>query len=213
MTAGAQPDLGRWSPLTPTEAYALFHGLPAPWWLAGGRALDLFVGRQTRDHADLDIEVLRRDQFAIQRHLAGWDLQTAAAGALRPWPPGADLGARVDSIWCRPATDAPWAVQIMFAASAGDEWRYRRQPTIVRPLDTLGLTTAEGLQYLAPEVQLLYKSRALRPKDEADFALVFPLLGAERARWLLAALGEVAPDHHWVPALRAQIANDGMEGR
>lgn len=206
MTAVRQPDLGRWSPLTPGEAFALFRALPAPWWLAGGWALDLFVGRQTRDHADLDIEVLRRDQFAIQRHLAGWDLQTAANGALRPWPPGVALDDGVNSIWCRPAPGAPWAMQIMFASSSGDEWCYRRQPTIARPLGSLGLMTAEGLAYLAPEVQLLYKSRTPRAKDDADFGLVLPLLGTARARWLLAALREAHPEQHWIPQLAAYVA-------
>lgn len=206
MTAGEPPDLGRWSPLTPPAALILFRDLPAPWWIAGGWALDGLFIRQTRDHADLDIEVLRRDRFAIQRHLAGWDLQAAADGILRPWPPGDDLGAGIKSIWCRPAPAAPWAVQSMFATAEGGEWRYRRQPMIARPLIALELTAAEGLPFLAPEVQILYKSRAPRPKDDADFALVLPLLGAERAHWLLAALLDGDPEQRWVPRLREYVA-------
>lgn len=213
MTAGTDAALGPWSPLTPAEAHRLFRGLPAPWWIAGGWALDLFIGRQTRDHADLDIEVLRRDQGIVQRHLVGWDLRTAAAGVLRPWAVGVALGAGVNSVWCRPSSDAPWAVQIMFASSVGDDWHYRREPTIARPLATLGLTNADGLPFLAPEVQLLYKSRAPRPKDDADFRLVLPLLGMERARWLFEALREATPEQCWLPQLHEYVAARDGEDR
>ena len=77
-------DLGPWQPFTVGVAARLLAGLPAPWWIAGGWALDLFVGRQSRAHDDLDVEVLRRDQFVLQRLLAGWDPRVAAGGLLRP---------------------------------------------------------------------------------------------------------------------------------
>ena len=188
----------RWQPRSPTEAAELLGNLAAPWWIARGWALDCFVGRQSRDHADLDIEVLRRDQFAVQRHLADWDLHTAEDGILLPWLPGLALEPRVNSIWCRPTPDAPWAVQIMFAPATGNQWHYRRCPIITRPLTSLVLRTAAGLPFLAPEVQLLYKAKALRPKDAADFALVYPLLDPTRRDWLAAALHTAHPGHRWL---------------
>ncbi|MCL4541605.1 MAG: hypothetical protein M1396_04620 [Chloroflexi bacterium] len=33
-----------------------------PWFIAGGWAIDLFLGRQTRAHKDVEIAVLRQDQ-------------------------------------------------------------------------------------------------------------------------------------------------------
>lgn len=50
------------------------------------------------------------------------------------------------------------------------------------------LTTADGLPYLAPELQLLYKSNDVRPKDDADAAIVIGLLDPERRGWLAAHL-------------------------
>lgn len=77
-------DLGRWDPLTPAEVAEVLRGLDPPWWLAGGWAIDLHVGRQTREHADTDVLVLRDDLPAVQQHLAGWDLHAAdPRGTLR----------------------------------------------------------------------------------------------------------------------------------
>ena len=54
--------------------------------IAGGWAIDLFLGRQTRPHHDLDIQILRRDQAALRGLLADWDLHLAGDGRLQPWP-------------------------------------------------------------------------------------------------------------------------------
>ncbi|HEU5381678.1 MAG TPA: hypothetical protein VFV38_40175 [Ktedonobacteraceae bacterium] len=48
-----------------------------PWWIAGGWALDLFLGVQTREHEDLDVLFLRRDHHEIRARLQGWDVQEA----------------------------------------------------------------------------------------------------------------------------------------
>jgi hypothetical protein len=35
------------------------------WWIAGGWAVDLFLGEQTRVHDDVDVAVLRRDEHEL----------------------------------------------------------------------------------------------------------------------------------------------------
>jgi hypothetical protein len=51
-----------------------------------GWALDLFLGRETRTHEDLDIASLRGDQLALHRHLHGWELRYATPEhTLEPW--------------------------------------------------------------------------------------------------------------------------------
>ncbi|MBN2056375.1 hypothetical protein JW905_15740 [bacterium] len=54
-------------------------------WLAGGWALDLFLGRRTRDHGDTDVLVVRRHQSGLWRHLRDWNLFKAVRGELLPW--------------------------------------------------------------------------------------------------------------------------------
>ncbi len=194
-------DLGRWEPLTPGAAAALLRDYPAPWWIAGGWAFDLLVGRQTRPHEDLDVELLLRDQVVLQQYLAGWDLQIAQDGVLTPWAEGERLTSPGASLWCRPAPTAPWALQVIFAPTAGDAWCYHRYPTVQRPLSTLGLRNAAGIPFLAPEVQLLYKSRGRRPKDLLDHARMLPLLTRTQRQWLRGALQEAAPEHQWIATL------------
>jgi len=61
-----------WSPLDPAALPDLLAGVGAPWWLAGGWAIDAFVGRVTRVHEDIDVLVLRRDQAAFRSALTSW---------------------------------------------------------------------------------------------------------------------------------------------
>jgi hypothetical protein len=87
----------------------------------------------------------------------------------------------------------------MLADVVGDRWVYRRDHRITRPLTELTRRSAQGIPYLAPDVQLLFKARTNpRPKDEHDYAVALPLLDAASRQWLTAALGICAPEHPWV---------------
>jgi len=189
--------------MSPDEAAVVFGDLAAPWWVAGGWAIDLLVGRQTRVHDDLDILILRRDQDQVRQQLEGWDVWAAdPPGTLRPWPTGEILPGHVHDVWCRRHPDAPWTVQLMIDDTDGDDWRYRRDPTIRRPIRSLaGRASTPGRPVLAPDVQLLAKSKAARPKDEADFDAVRALLSPEERSWLRASLEHTAADHPWIPQL------------
>lgn len=88
----AGDELGPWDPMAPHEAAAEFAGWAVPWWVAGGWAIDLLLGHQSRDHGDLDILVLGRDQAMVREQLRGWDVHAAdPPGRLRPWPIGETL--------------------------------------------------------------------------------------------------------------------------
>lgn len=54
-----------------------------------------------------------------------------------------------------------------------------------------------GIPYLAPEVQLFYKTKATRAKDETDFEAVLPLLDESQRVWLADSIAATAPDHPW----------------
>jgi hypothetical protein len=58
----------RWKPLSVAQTADIMDGLATNWWVAGGWAIDLFLGRQTRHHADTDVLVLYRDQAEVWRH-------------------------------------------------------------------------------------------------------------------------------------------------
>ena len=60
----------------------VLHSLRRPWFVAGGWAIDLFLGRETRNHQDIDIAIFREDQFELRRHLANWKWEKTVNGTL-----------------------------------------------------------------------------------------------------------------------------------
>ena len=178
-------------------------GCDVRWWIAGGWAIDLLVGGQTREHEDLDVLVLRPDQLVVREHLRDWDVYAAdPPGALRPWALGDELPAHVHDIWIRRDADSPWSFQLMLDDVDGDDWLYRRDRRVRRPVASLrGRASRPDLSVLAPEVQLLYKSGTPRPKDLADLATALPHLTDEERTWVRDALVLTRPDHDWIGRL------------
>lgn len=192
----AQPG---WAPLTPEEVSDLFSAAGFRWWIAGGWAIDLFVGHQTREHGDIDVEILRRDQASARALLSGWDLWAASPpGELRPWGPGEPLPAAAHDVWCREAEGGPWRLQLMIGESRDGMWAFRRDTSLTRPFGEVVLSTDDGIPFLSPEIQLLYKAKDPAPKDDADFLIVLPLLDDDRREWLLTQLRRRYSCHRWL---------------
>jgi aminoglycoside-2''-adenylyltransferase len=189
-----------WAPLSLHEARNVFATLGAPWWIAGGVALELFAGKPIRAHRDLDILILRRDQQRLRETLAGWDVCVPdGAAGLRAWREGERLESPINNAWCRRDASAPWSLEILLDDADGERWVSRRCARVSRALSSLGWFYSRGVPVLAPEIQLFYKAKDPRPQDELDAAAVFPLLNAAQRSWLdeakalLAHAGGVPP--------------------
>src|SRR6266705_2946461 len=117
-----RPELAPWEDSRPEDLRVALDGLLVPWWVAGGWALDLFLGRETRRHADLDVALLRRDQHELHRTLEGWDLRYSAAGRLRPWPAGLSLELPVHGIWARRPGGSHWFCEFLLNEDDGERW-------------------------------------------------------------------------------------------
>jgi len=200
---------GRWEPAQLTELISLFSKMPCPWWVAGGYAIEFAIGRSIRDHGDIDVMMLRRDQLHLQQALHDWEWWAAdPPGTLRPWIPRERLRAVVHDIWCRPGPGEPWRIQVMLDESSGGQWVSRLDSGIRRPLTDIGNTSGDGISYLTPEIQLFYKAKSPRPKDEADFTAVLPFLAPAQRRWLGNALTQTFGEHPWRDRLsRAEPAD------
>ncbi|MGE0807494.1 MAG: hypothetical protein AB7L76_18260 [Burkholderiaceae bacterium] len=192
-----------WQPLPLRHVAALFEGAPFPWWIAGGHAIECFVGRALRPHGDIDVLLLRRDREQAREWLADWDCWAAdPPGTLRRWPRGEALGAAVSDVWCREPGSSAWRLQLMLDDGDDHEWRSRHCAAVSRPLPALGFHTADGVPVLAPEVQLFYKARQPRPKDEADLAAALPRLDPARIAWLRQAIiTAYGPHNDWLGRL------------
>ncbi len=187
-------ELGPWEPLGLAEIVDLFVGAPFRWWIGGGLALELHVGRSWRGHSDTDLGLLRSDVRDLDAVLTGWDVHVASAGRLTTWN---GVSARADrnenNLWCRRDPDSPWSLDVTVGDGDEDFWIFRRDPRVRVPWAEAVLTRGD-VPYLAPELQLLFKSRDLRPKDDVDAREVIPELEPER-RDRLADL--LAVDHPW----------------
>jgi hypothetical protein len=202
MKPAYAPAAGPWQRLHPREARSLLGHLATPWWVAGGWALDLFLGHQARPHKDLDIGILRRDARSVLDALAGWEFFEATGGELFG-PVAAEVRPEVNSLWGRRLHTREWALELLLDDCEGEEWVYRRDRRVRRPLDTVMRHDAERTPYLAPELQLLYKSSRMRPEDQLDFERVRAALADDPREWLARVLGELDRQHPWLPALQA----------
>lgn len=191
----------------------LMDGFSAPWWVAGGWALDLFLQRVTRVHYDIDIAILSRDQDEFLRRFAGWEIRIAHEGILIEKLSGEGIEPPHHQVWMRvddgtPARTPeefaadPTYVGILFEQADDGHWIYRRDKSVRLPLDSFGLVSDEGIPFVRPEVCLLY--RAKDPLDEryaADFAAVVPHLASEGRLWSRETFTRLHPDHPWIAAL------------
>jgi hypothetical protein len=192
-----------WDPADPSEVAALFSRLECPWWIAGGYAIERAIGHAFREHGDVDVLLLRRDQLEVQEALSSWEWWAAdPPGTLRPWRRGEFLPAGIDDVWCRPGPAEPWRIQVMLDESEGGEWFSHRNDAVRRAVDRLGAVSPDGVPYLVPEVQLFAKAWQTRPKDEQDFAAALPVLDDAQRKWLADALERTYGSHPWLDRLR-----------
>ena len=190
-----------WSPLSPTQVAAVFDRLEIAWWIAGGVAIDMFVGRATREHGDLDVAMLRRDVAGLVSLLDEWDIQIAHDGVLTPWD-GAPLGEEMHQFWVRPRGADAWVFEILLERSEGDDWLYRRDARLRKPIAEIGRRSAEGIPYLATEICLLYKSPRLNvARNQADFDSAAPMLDSGARSWLRESVKTLDAQHAWLPLL------------
>lgn len=183
---------------------SLLADLPVPFWITGGWAIDLAVGRVTRDHPDINIMMLERDEHAL-RGLTGVDIQFTADGQPPgPWPAGrrliagpvpgpkppiAEPGRRHGDRLIIRAANLPLPVSVIPASAVRGIWVYMQGPRIfARPLADI-TSYWQGIPFLAPEVVLLIKARpgtgkARTDNDQRDFEAVLPKLSDEQRSWL-----------------------------
>jgi len=181
------------------RAAALMTDFDAPWGFAGGWAIDLFVGRESRPHADVDIAILRADQQRLRGIISG-RVQKVVSQQLADWSPTEVLQPPVHEVhvtW-------PDGYHLEFLLNEHDraagQWVFRRDARIRRAL-AAAFVSDSATPYLAPEIVLLYKAKAPTAKDDGDFYSVLPHLADEPRVWLCQALEIVAPGHRWATVL------------
>lgn len=192
---------GPWRPRTADDVAELLRDYPGPWWIAGGWAIEAFTG-VPRPHGDIDASIPRDDVGSLRKHLRGrLDVWAADSGTLTPLvAEDARIADSCNSLWLRPSGAAPWEYDVLLQPVRDGQWTYRRDSRITLPLAE-ALWSRDGISYLRPELQLLYKAPGLRPQDQRDFDVCRPLLGEGAIAWLREALETAHPEHPWLRIL------------
>ncbi len=180
------------------------NALHCPWYIASGWALDLFLGRVTRVHHDVDVVIARTDQLVLQQHLTtrSWKFVTPFEGRLEPWPTHMHLELPRHQAH---AHRADQFIDFLLSDIEGGIWHYRREPAVIRGVDRISLRTNDGVPFLAPELVLLFKSKNTsgqeRRNDVTDYHTIREYLEGERRAWLRWALLHADPAHPWITEL------------
>ncbi|MGW4897840.1 nucleotidyltransferase domain-containing protein [Kitasatospora sp. NPDC004240] len=190
---------------TPERVAGRLSGLSAPWCVAGGWAIDLFRGEllpgvRTRPHSDLEIAVPAACFPEVRARFPELAVDVVAQGRL--WEDaGPEVMALTHQTWLRDRASGEFRVDVFREPHDGGVWICRRDPSIRLPYGAVVRRTAGGIPYLAPELTLLFKAKAVRPKDRQDFAGALPLLDGAQRRTLATLLARVHPGHGWLAEL------------
>ncbi|MER7844304.1 hypothetical protein ABTZ03_10215 [Kitasatospora sp. NPDC096077] len=198
---GADELAARWADAwRPEQVARRLEGVGTTWCVAAGWALDLFLGRQSRPHGDLEIAVPAAGFPEVRERFPEYVFDAVGSG--RVWPgAGAEALAATHQTWLRDPSSGRFLFDVFREPHAGGTWICRRDETLRLPYEAIIERTADGIPYLAPELVLLFKAKATRPKDRADFDAALPLLDRTRRSTLGGWLAQVHPGHPWLSAL------------
>jgi len=226
------------------QAHDLFKTAGFDYAVCGGFGLDLFAGKEIREHGDLDILVFQEDkrravQFLLDdgwlvfgrfgEHGAVWQFLFYKVHDIADafwddcgnyWAIKPDCLPKVLQKIDRIPGDVytyqtrKWLVQeIEFIELGMDkrengEYVAQENPRISLPMEK-AILYRDGIPYLAPEVTLFYKSDKAsstnpypKPRTEADYKAIMPMLCDERKQWLLDAIKKTYPDgYEWLDGL------------
>ena len=185
----------------PLNVAAILADFKFDWFIAGGWAIDLYVGKETRFHNDVEIAIFREEQLFLQNYLSDWNLRKVAGKALTSWIKGEFLETPIHEIHCFNQTATPQNLEVLLNERSGSNWVYRRNQSITKLLTECYLLSNNNIRFLCPEIVLLYKSKNPREKDAQDFELVSARLETERKNWLKNALTICHPEHDWLRKL------------
>jgi Aminoglycoside-2''-adenylyltransferase len=193
-------------PLHPKEILSLLGDAPFQWWIAGGWAIDFFLGKQTRRHFDTDVAIARNSQLITQSHLRDWEFYSTKREkngniVLRKWKTADFLERDYPGVWARKSGETIWRFEFLFHEINNQTWTFRYDESVKHPLAKIGRVPPDNIPYLLPEIALLYKAARLRNVDEQDFQRVLPSLNQIQRRQLLLDLKNFQPNHPWIAIL------------
>lgn len=200
MTHWEGPPLDAWEPWRPGEVAARLSGIAAPWCVVGGWAIDLFLGRETRLHGDLEIGIPRSTFAEVRDRLSEFAMHSVGGGEVRALAADALPPRDKHQNWVRDRAANAWRMDVMLEPGDAETWICRRDESIRGPRAAM-IGMRDSVPFLVPEAVLLFKAKAARTKDEADFSATLPHLSDAARAWLRRSLEQLHPEHAWIARL------------
>lgn len=189
--------------------------------VAGGFAIDLLLGRETRTHGDIDISVFRNQRREAVLHLIkkGYEAYEMLGGGKCRRLTAEDTGDERRSVFAiRPACPlvklyptedgGVFWMEFFHSGIRGDEYIELLFTDRENGFITLGgevfanteaIRRRDGIPFLAPELTLYYKSRDYgREHYEDDFKAALPALSAAEVARLRRMIGADKENHPWL---------------
>ncbi|MED3552554.1 nucleotidyltransferase domain-containing protein [Cytobacillus praedii] len=178
---------------------SLMSSFDKAWFIAGGWAIDLYIGKETREHKDIEIAVFRKDHLYLKDYLREWEFNKVIKGHFHTW--GSEfLELPVHEIHASNMLNGD-KIEILLNETKDNDWIFRRDSRISYPLNSVWSFTKKGIPYLNPEIVLLYKAKNTREKDHQDFMTIKDYLDNEKKKWLRYVLELHEPEHKWLQFL------------
>lgn len=186
-----------------TRIKAIMKTAKFPWYIAGGWSIDLFIGRKSRDHKDMDIVVFREYVQNVLDYFQGWKIGVAVPGEQR-LEPVSNLSDVDSPRYCLHITSRSQFVEVLLTDRKNECALYRRNPSISLSLQDFIRTDETGILYITAEWQLLFKSKSPRNIDELDFRAALPYLSKQQKEWLGNAMIQSNGKKEWIELLEVE---------
>jgi aminoglycoside-2''-adenylyltransferase len=143
----------------PKRVTACFADHSISWCVAGGWAVDLFLGRQTRPHGDLEVAVYRRDQQLLRDVFKDWAwskvVPTPTGGGTKvPWNEQDSLELPIHQLYAEGPRGE--ALEILLQESSDCDWKFRRELSVTMPLASVCLKSTLDIPILRPDIQPMH---------------------------------------------------------
>lgn len=171
-----------------------------PWFISGGWAVDIALGRITREHDDLDICIYREDVKEALEYFENWKIKVTVPGENRlvDYEQFSDLSLPRYSLHLFRDKDF---IEILLTEREGDEVLFRKNKNITLHTDDFALNDREGRPFVNPLWQLLFKSLNPREKDNEDFNNYVIIMNDKQKLWLASGIRIMKPDSVWLEKL------------
>jgi hypothetical protein len=190
------------------------------WFVVAGWAMDLFIGKKTREHKDIEISIWR-DQIPLLFERFSQNQIDMVIGHKRYEILNKDsvVDKRGHLILREVSVGGETLdIELFTTERKNGHWLFRKQNEVQAPLNEAVLTSAMGPKYLAPQFVLLYKAWFFPTMDQAikdmpteadflrkcwstdcsDFDSASPLLSKTQSAQLKELLHKFTPGIPWL---------------